>query len=123
METILPVAGGVIAAVWGIVHLLPTRKVVAGLGDTSEDNRNIVMMEWIAEGAFLIFVGALVVLVTAIDHTATVARGAYILSSIGLIGMAIVSLFTGFRVDFLPYKLCPFIFTASAVLILAGTLI
>ncbi len=53
METILPFAGGVTAAAWGIVHLLPTRKVVAGLGDTSEDNRNIVRMEWIAEGAFL----------------------------------------------------------------------
>ena len=34
-----------------------------------------------------------------------------------LIVLALVSLFTGFRVRFFPFKLCPFIFTLSAALI------
>ena len=38
-----------------------------------------------------------------------------------IITMAIVSLFTGFKVKFLPFRLCPTIFTISAGLILTGT--
>ena len=38
----------------------------------------------------------------------------------GLIVLAVVSIFTGFKVKFLPFRLCPFIFTISAVLILVG---
>jgi hypothetical protein len=34
--------------------------------------------------------------------------------------LAIVSLFTGYKVNFPPFKLCPFIFTASALLIIIG---
>jgi hypothetical protein len=37
-----------------------------------------------------------------------------------LLALALVSLFTGFRVAFLPFRLCPFVFTLSAVLIGVG---
>ncbi len=37
--------------------------------------------------------------------------------------LAAVSTLTGFKVNFLPFKLCPFIFTASAGLIVAGALL
>jgi len=123
MNAALLLIGGVTAAGWGIAHLFPTRKIVAGFGELSDDNRNIITMEWIAEGAFLIFIGASVIVVTAIDHTANVARATYIISAVALVAMAIVSLFTGFKIDFPPYKLCPVIFTLSALLILAGTLV
>ena len=105
---------------WGITHLVPTRKVVAGFGKLSDDNRNIITMEWIAEGAFLIFIGASVIVATAVDHSASVAHATYLLSAVALVGMAIVSLRTGFKINFLPYKLCPLIFTLSAALIVAG---
>ena len=42
------------------------------------------------------------------------------MASATLVGLAIVSLFTGFRVAFLPYRLCPFIFGVSAALIAVG---
>lgn len=44
----------------------------------------------------------------------------YVVAALGLLAFAAVSLFTGFRVRFLPFRLCPFIFTASAILILVG---
>jgi hypothetical protein len=78
-------------------------------------------MEWIAEGGCLLFAGAVVILVAAVDHHSAAARAASVASSVTLIAMAIVSLFTGFKVKFLPFKLCPAIFTLSAGLILAGT--
>jgi hypothetical protein len=44
----------------------------------------------------------------------------YLVAVIGLIALSVISLFTGFKVNFIPFKLCPVIFTASAVLILIG---
>jgi hypothetical protein len=61
-----------------------------------------------------------VVSVTFLDPASPVSQAVFLLSAIGLIVLAVVSLFTGFKVNFLPFKLCPFIFTASALLILAG---
>ena len=34
--------------------------------------------------------------------------------------LSVISLFTGFKVNFLPFKLCPVLFTASSFLILLG---
>ena len=68
-------------------------------------------MEWIVEGVSLILVGALVAVVTFIDPKDAVSKAVYIVSTIGLLTLALVSLFTGFKVRFLPFKLCPFILT------------
>lgn len=112
-----------LTAIWGISHLMPTKNVVKGFGDISQDNRHIVAMEWITEGVMLIFIGALVALVTIIDNASTVALGVYWGCAAVLIVMSIVSLFTGFKIKFLPFRLCPVIFTTSAILIILGILI
>ena len=79
-------------------------------------------MEWITEGVALIFIGVLVALVTIVDSAAAVSTAVYVLSVVGLLVLAVISLFTGFRIRFLPFRLCPAIFTASAVLIAVGGL-
>jgi hypothetical protein len=123
MQIVLLFLGAALTALWGISHLIPTRGVVAGFGEISDDNRHIITMEWIVEGVSLIFIGVLVAVVTAIDPNAAVSTAVYIVSAIGLLALALVSLFTGFRVKFLPYRLCPFILTSSAVLVTAGALL
>lgn len=115
--------GAALTALWGISHLFPTRSVVKGFGGISLDNQRIITMEWIGEGVSLIFVGVLVALVTIVDSSSSVSKAVYLLSSIGLIVLALVSLFTGFKIKFLPFKLCPVIFTVSAVLIVIGGLL
>jgi hypothetical protein len=80
-------------------------------------------MEWIIEGLALIFIGVLVATVTVIDPSSVVSAAVYLISVIMLLVMAVLSLFTGFKISFLPFKLCPFIFTISAVLILIGGLL
>ncbi len=115
--------GAALPIFWGVSHLFPTRNVVKGFGDISEDNRQITTMEWIVEGISLIFIGVLVTAVTLVDHASDVANTVYPLTSIVLIVLALVSLFTGFRVNFLPFKLCPVLFTISAIMILVGSLI
>jgi hypothetical protein len=120
VDLVLLYAGGAIPFLWGVAHLFPTASVVKGFGDISVDNKNIITMEWIIEGIALIFIGSLVAVVTAIDVQSAVSKAVYILSAGGLIMLAIVSLFTGYKVNFPPFKLCPFIFTASALLIIIG---
>jgi hypothetical protein len=122
-QVVMLYTGAGLTMMWGIAHLVPTRSVVAGFGDISDDNRRIITMEWITEGVALIFLGLLVGVVTFMDPVSEVASAIYMLSALCLFVLAIVSLFTGFRVGFLPYKLCPVIFSLSAVLVVAGGLI
>jgi len=107
---------------WGVAHLFPTRSVVKGFGDISLDNRRIITMEWIIEGVSLIFIGAIVSSVTYIDHTNLISKTIYWLSFAMLNTLSLVSLFTGFKIAFLPFKLCPVIFTTSSILILLGSI-
>jgi hypothetical protein len=123
IDLILLYLGAAFTALWGISHLFPTRSVVKGFGTISLDNQRIITMEWIVEGVSLIFIGSLVALVTIIDPTSIVSKAVYLFSAIGLLVLALVSLFTGFKIKFLPFKLCPVIFTISAILIFMGGLL
>jgi hypothetical protein len=117
---ILIYLGALLPFIWGVAHLFPTKSVVRGFGDISQDNKNIIAMEWLVEGVALIFAGVLIVIVTVIDPMNIISIVTYITSSCFLIIMAIVSLFTGFKINFIPFRLCPIIFTSSAILITLG---
>ena len=120
MSQILIYIASIMTCLWGVAHLFATRGVVAGFGDLSADNRRIITMEWIVEGVALISIAAFVATVTAIQPGAIASQVVYAVSIVTLLTLAVVSLFTGFRVKFLPFKLCPFIFCASAALIFCG---
>lgn len=115
-QVMLYVAAGM-TGLWGLAHLIFTKGVVAGFGDLTADNRRILTMEWIVEGVALLSVATSVIAVTAVGPETTVSFAVYAVAIGTLIVLALVSLFTGFRVAFLPFRLCPFIFTVSAVLI------
>jgi hypothetical protein len=120
---ILIYSGSAFILFWGIAHLFPTRSVVSGFGEISVDNKRIITMEWIIEGIALIFIGVINAIVTAIDHTSTISLAIYLSSAVVLVVLAFVSLLTGFKISFLPFKLCPVIFITSAVLIILGGLL
>lgn len=105
---------------WGIAHLFATKGVVEGFGDISDDNRRIITMEWIVEGVALISIAAFVLAATATDPGSAVSSVVYAVAIGTLVVLALVSIFTGFKVAFLPFRLCPFIFGGSALLIAAG---
>jgi hypothetical protein len=105
---------------WGAAHFFPTKSIVMGFGSISSDNRRIITMEWIIEGVTLNFIGAIIVAATFIDHAAAVSKAIYWLCFIVLNVLSVVSLMTGFKVSFLPFKLCPVIFTTASILILLG---
>jgi len=113
MDALLYVAS-VVTGLWGIAHLFATRGVVAGFGELTADNHRIITMEWIVEGVALISTAAFVAAATAIDSQATVSSAVYAVAMTTLLALALVSLFTGFRVTFLPFWLWPHLDPESA---------
>ena len=113
--------GAFFLVAWGIAHLFPTQSVVKGFGDISIDNQRIITMEWIIEGVSLIFIGAIVALVTFVDSASPASKSIYWAVFVMLNALSVISLLTGFKISFIPFKLCPVIFTTSSILILAGS--
>lgn len=120
MNTLLLYLASGLTGLWGIAHLFGTKGVVDGFGALSPDNRRIITMEWIMESVALISTAAFVAVVTTIEPAAAVSSGVYAVAIVTLVASAVISLFTGFHVAFLPFRLCPVIFTLSAVLIAWG---
>jgi hypothetical protein len=121
IKKVLIITGGSLNILWGTAHLFPTISVVNGFGKISQDNKLIILMEWVNEGLTLIFIGTLVIMVTIIgDHKSKVVKSVYILVFLMLMAMSILSFFTGFNIDFLPFRLCPLIFSVSGILIFQG---
>jgi hypothetical protein len=120
---VLLYAGSFFLLFWGIAHLFPIQSVVRGFGDISIDNKRIITMEWIIEGVSLIFIAVVVSCITYLDYTSVISRTIYWIVFVMLNTLSTISLFTGFRIGFLPYKLCPVIFTSASILILMGSTI
>jgi predicted RND superfamily exporter protein len=121
MNDILLYVGSVLIIIWGIAHIIPTGAIVRGFGAISEDNKKIITMESVAEGATLVFVGMLVLLVTSMASShSQVAHIVYLACADVLIIMALLTAFTGARTSLLPYKICPGVKTVVAVLFILG---
>jgi hypothetical protein len=125
MKTVLPYAGAAIVILWGIAHIaIPTRSVIEGFGPISVDNKRIILMEWLMEGALLVFIGVLVVVVTSLAPESGRSEVViYRMCAAVLVVMAGVSLFTGARTAIIPMKLCPPIFLVAAAMIFLSTVL
>jgi hypothetical protein len=124
VENILLYAGSIILLGWGIAHILAAKAVVKGFGDISEDNRKFILMEWVAEGLTLCFIGVLVLLTNILGGTTnSVSQIVFRISAGMLIVMAIWTALTGARTSNIPTKICPFILTAVAIMFVVSSLI
>ena len=117
-------AGAAIVILWGIVHVAnPTRSIIDGFGPISADNKRTLLMEWLMEGVLLVFIGTLVILMTALTpQSGQPAVIVYRACATVLVVMAGISIFTGARTGILPMKLCPLIFLTAAALFLLPTI-
>jgi hypothetical protein len=116
--------GAIIIILWGVAHIIPTKSIVNGFGSISEDNKKIITMESIAEGLTLCFIGVLVLLITSLAGSqGQAAFIVYLACAVMLLIMAILTAMTGARTSILPYKICPFVKTAVAILFFLGSLL
>jgi hypothetical protein len=110
--------------VWGVMHLAPTRAVAESFGELSRDNRRILIMEWIAEGITHITLGTLIVLVTAIAGTGNSATPVVFAVVAGaLVAIAGLTAATGSRTPVIWFKVCPFVLTGAAALLVVASIL
>ena len=124
MAEILLYIGSAVITIWGIAHIIPVKPVVKGFGELSADNKKILIMEWVAEGFALCFIGLLVFFVTilgGVDNSVSLI--VYRACAGILLTMAIWTGLTGARTSIIPIKICPFVKTAVAILFIIGSLI
>ena len=113
VANILLYAGAIITIGWGIAHIFAARVVVKGFRDISEDNKKFILMEWVAEGLTLCFIGVLVILTNILGGTTNeVSRVVFRISAGMLLVMAIWTALTGAKTSNVPTKICPFVLTA-----------
>jgi hypothetical protein len=104
--TILASLAVAIAIVWGIAHLVPTQRVVAGFGGLRKDSRLVITQEWVAEGITLTFPGVLVGLITTMGQPSD----------------SVLTAVTGARGSVVFFKICPIVKMPAAVLPVASIL-
>jgi len=124
LSDVLVYGGAIILFLWGVAHIIPTRNVVAGFGPLSEENRNNITMEWVAEGLALAFVGLLVALVTAAVGPDDPVAVFVVWAVIGF--CVVIGLWTfiiGRRSSIAPIRLCPLVLAVAAGLLALGNLL
>jgi hypothetical protein len=81
-------------------------------------------MEWVAEGLTLCFIGVLVILTNILGGTTNeVSRVVFRISAGMLLVMAIWTALTGAKTSNVPTKICPFVLTAVAILLVIGSIV
>ncbi len=124
LANLLIYIGSVIIIGWGIAHIIPAKAVVKGFGNISDENKKIILMEWVAEGLTLCFIGVLVLLTNILGGTANdVSRIVFRIAAGMVIIMATWTALTGGRTSNIPIKICPFVLTIVAILFLTGSFI
>jgi hypothetical protein len=120
-EALAYLAAGVTAA-WGVAHIMPTGRVVAGFGNLSKDNRLILTMDWVAEGFTLVLLGVLVAVVTMRGGSADpVTQAVYAVAAGALLVFAVWTAATaarGWVIIF--FKICPVVKSLAAALLTAA---
>lgn len=124
MNELLLVIGSLLMIFWGTAHLFPTRSVVAGFGALSQDNRQIITMEWVAEGLTLIFLGVVPLTLTLMGKAENQVAGSVVmLCAAMLVVMAGWTAKTGARTSILPMRLCPIIKSLGALILALGIIL
>jgi hypothetical protein len=124
IANLLLYTGSIIVIGWGIAHIIPARAVIRGFGPISEDNKKIILMEWVAEGLTLCFIGLLVLLTNYLGGTTNdVSRIVFRLSAGMLIIMAIWTALTWARTSVIPIRICPIVKTVVAIMFFVASFI
>jgi hypothetical protein len=112
-----------ILIVWGAAHIAPTRAVAASFGEMSLDNRRILVMEWIAEGLTHISLGTLVILITALEGAdGSATQLVYRVVAAIAVALAALTAATGARTPGVWFRICPYVLSTVAALLIAASL-
>jgi len=123
MATTLAVSAAVLVALWGVAHVAPTGRVLAGFEPLSADNRRILTQEWLAEAFTMWGLAAVVLTVTAVAGAGTsAARSVYAAAAALLVALAALTALTGARTVVPWFKVCTGVYVVCAALLVTACL-
>jgi len=121
MHVLAYVAAALIGG-WGIAHAAPTKRVVAGFGSITADNRRVLTQEWLAESVSMWGMAALVVAVTAAAPDTAVTAIVYRVVAGLLVALAALTALTGARTPVVWFKICLVLLATSAALLVVASI-
>ena len=66
MATMLASLAAALVSLWGLAHTIPTSQVLAGFNPITQDNRRVVLQEWLAEAFTMWGLAGIIVAVTIV---------------------------------------------------------
>jgi hypothetical protein len=108
-------------ALWGVSHVIPTRRVVAGFAPITAANRWVLMQEWLAEAFTMWGIAALIVTDTAVQGSASTRDWVYRVLAGLLLALATLTARPGRRTQVIWFKICPILLSGSAALLLIAS--
>ncbi len=120
----LAYVAAVLVALWGVAHAIPTRQVLMSFKPITQDNRRIVLQEWLAEAFTMWGLAGIIVSVTIVSGAGSHAsQWVYRVVAALLVALAVLTGLTGARTPVIWFKVCPVLLTFSAGLLLVASLI
>jgi hypothetical protein len=122
MSTGLAYVAAALVATWGLVHVIPTRQVVASFGAISADSRWIITQEWLAEGLAMWGIAAFVIAATAAG-SGDIRLWVYRVAAALLVAVGALTAVTGARTPSVWFKVCVVVMAVGALVLLAASLV
>ena len=124
MAITLASVAAVLVGLWGVAHAIPTRQVLVGFVPITQDNRRVVIQEWLAEALAMWGLAGIIVSVTIVGGAGSHAsQWVYRVVAAVLVALAVLTGLTGARTPVIWFKICPVLLTLSAGLLLAASLV
>jgi hypothetical protein len=120
MSAVLAYVAAALVAAWGLAHVVPTRRVVAGFGPIGADNRLVIAQEWLAEAFTMWGIAAIVSAATAAGGATGARDWVYRVAAALLAALGVLTAVTGARTSVVWFKVCPVVMAVAAVLLLAA---
>jgi hypothetical protein len=121
MRATLASLAAVLTALWGLVHVLPTRRVLASFEPITADNRRVLLQEWLTEAITMWSIAAVVLAATAAGSGSIVTSWVYRVAAMTQLVLAVLTAFTGARTDVIWYRICIGLLTVTAALLLVAS--
>ena len=96
--------------------------MLAGFDPVTQDNRRIILQEWLAEAFTMSGIAAVVVIATAVGGSDAAASTWLYRAVAGLLlALAVLTTLTGARTSMVWFKICPVVLTCAGALLLIAS--
>jgi hypothetical protein len=123
MSDVLAYLSAALVTAWGVAHVVPTPRVMAGFEPITPDNRRVVLQEWLGEAFAMWGIAAFVVIATVVGAGTDVADWIYRVAAVLLVAIAALTGFTGARTPVVWFKVCVLLLGCSAALLLIASVV